>query len=314
VISENKNEERFKLPNLIIGGVHKAGTTSVFTYLSMHPDVCGSSTKEIGFFMPLKYGKEIAPVEEYSKYWEHCEGRKKYLLEASPSYIYGKEIIAERIQKELGSEVKMIFIFRNPADRLFSFYERKKANTYLGKNVSFRDFIEKSMTMSETELDNHRDDEEALFLRGIREGFYIDYLPPWFEKFGERLKILFFEDLKKDSSVFMHDLCQWLNLDFSIYSPADFRVENQTIAYRNKWLHKSLLFINKKFEAFWRKNIRLKRILRSLYKGVNAEDKNRERMSEDDRTYLDKIYSSYNKRLAEFLNEKGIMRLPEWLM
>jgi hypothetical protein len=41
-----------KLPNLIIGGVHKAGTTSVFTYLSMHPDVCGSSTKEIGFLCP----------------------------------------------------------------------------------------------------------------------------------------------------------------------------------------------------------------------------------------------------------------------
>ncbi len=302
-----------QLPNLIIGGVHKAGTTSVFTYLAMHPAVCGSSTKEIGFFMPLKYGKQIGTMQEYSKYWNHCEGNKKYLLEASPSYLYGKEVIANRIQQELGNEVKVIFIFRNPADRLFSFYERKKANTYLDAGVSFKKFVEQSLRLSETELDEHRDDEEALFSRGIREGFYIDYLPPWFDVFGDRLKILFFEDLKKDSSSFMSELCNWLHLDFAIYLPTDFRVENQTIAYRNRWLHKALLFVNKNFESFWRKNVRLKRTLRSLYKGVNAEEAKRERMSDEDRKYLDEIYKQYNTRLALFLRGKGITQLPEWL-
>ena len=312
-MSENKNDGRFRLPNLIIGGVHKAGTTSVFTYLAMHPDVCGSSTKEIGFFMPLKYGKEIDSMQEYSKYWSHCEIGKKYFLEASPSYIYGKEIIAERIQKELGNEVKMIFIFRDPADRLFSFYERKKANSYLGENLSFKDFVQRSMMMSETETDSHRDDEEALFIRGIREGFYIEYLPPWFEKFGDRLKILFFEDLKKDTSAFMRDLCHWLKLDFGIFSVNDFAIENQTIAYRSRWLHKALLTVNKNFESFWRKNVRLKRTLRALYKGVNAEEKGRERMSDEDRKLLNEIYSPYNRRLAEFLRGKGFTQLPEWL-
>jgi hypothetical protein len=167
--------------------------------------------------------------------------------------------------------------------------------------------------MKGVELDNQRDDEEAIFIRGIREGFYIDYLPPWFEKFGENLKILFFEDLKKDSSAFMNDLCHWLGLDFDIYSPADFSVENQTIAYRSKWLHKALLTVNKNFESFWRKNVRLKRTLRALYKGVNAEEKRRERMSDEDRNVLNEIYSPYNKRLAEFLRGKGFTKLPEWL-
>ncbi|HUM46243.1 MAG TPA: hypothetical protein PLD84_04915, partial [Chitinophagales bacterium] len=110
-----------RLPNLIIGGVHKAGTTSVFTYLSMHPEVCGSSTKEIGFFMPLKYGKEIPSMKEYATYFSHCDAAKRYRLEASPSYLYGKEVIAKRILQELGKDAKMVFIFRNPADRLFSF-------------------------------------------------------------------------------------------------------------------------------------------------------------------------------------------------
>jgi len=253
-------------------------------------------------------------MEEYSKYWKHCEGQKRYLLEASPSYIYGKEIIAQRIKKDLGDEVKIIFIFRNPVDRLFSFYERKKANAFLTDNVSFKDYVKKSLQMSETEINEHRDDEEALFMRGIREGFYIDYLIPWMEQFGDHLKIMFFEDLKSDASAFMEEICQWLALDFGVYLPNDFRVENQTIGYRNRWLHKTFLTINKKFEPFWRKNVQLKRTLRALYKGVNAEDKKRENMSDEDRNYLNSIYGPYNKRLADFLKEKGITRLPEWLI
>src|SRR5262249_51448135 len=149
---------------------------------------------------------------------------------------------------------------------------------YLSEKVSFKDFVEHSLTMTETNLDEHRDDEEALFVRGIQEGFYADYLTPWDEKFGDRLKILFFEDLKKNSAAFMADLCQWLGLNFNVYSAGDFVVENQTIAYRNRWLHKSLLAVNKKFEPLWRKNVGLKRTLRGLYKRVNAQDGAREKM------------------------------------
>lgn len=302
-----------KLPNLIIGGVHKAGTTSVYTYLSMHPDVCGSSAKEIGFFMPLKYGKEIPPMSEYAAYFSHCSGVKRYRLEASPSYLYGKEVIAGRIHSDLGSGVKIVFIFRNPADRLFSFYERKKANAYLTENISFGDFIRKSETFADNELDDYRDDEEALFMRGIKEGFYIDYLPEWMDLFGNDLKIMFFEDLKKDAPGFMKDLCGWLNLDFSRYKPEDFVIENQTIAYKNRWMHKTMLGVNKKFESFWRKNVGLKRTLRSLYKKVNASSGGREKMNAEERRHLDELYQPYNRRLAEFLRGKGITQLPDWL-
>jgi len=302
-----------KLPNLIIGGVHKAGTTSVYTYLSMHPDVCGSSAKEIGFFMPLKYGKEIPPMSEYSAYFSHCAPGKRYRLEASPSYLYGKDLIADRIRSELGSGVKIVFIFRNPTDRLFSFYERKKANAYLTQNTSFGDFIRKSETFADDELEDYRDDEEALFMRGIKEGFYVEYLPDWINLFGDNLRILFFEDLKKDAAGFMKNLCDWLNLDFSVYKPEDFVIENQTIAYKNRWMHKTMLGINKKFESFWRKNVGLKRTLRSLYKKVNASSGRREKMNAEERQYLDELYKSHNRRLAEFLRGRGITQLPDWL-
>lgn len=302
-----------QLPNLIIGGVHKAGTTSVFTYLSLHSDVCGSVTKEIGFFMPLKYGKDIPALSEYASYFSHCHQNKRYRLEASPSYLYGKETIARRIQKELGTEVKIIFILRNPVDRLFSFYERKKANAYLGKETSFTAFIKKSQELAISEIDDHREDEEALFIRGIKEGFYIDYLPCWLEIFGDNVKILFFENLKEDTSAFMADLCQWLNIDFRLYRPEDFKIENQTIGYKNRWMHKAMLELNKNFESFWRKNVGLKRTLRSLYKKVNASESSREKMSFDERDYLETLYAPYNKRLVTLLRNKGITQLPAWL-
>lgn len=302
-----------KLPNLIIGGVHKAGTTSVFTYLSLHPEVCGSSTKEIGFFMPLRYGKEIPTMENYAGYFSHCDASRRYRLEASPSYLYGKEVIAARIQKELGKGVKMVFIFRNPADRLFSFYERKKANAYLSEKVSFREFVDKSVAFAGTEPGEHREDDDALFMRGISEGFYIDYLPAWFDLYGDNLKIMFFEHLKKDASGFMRELCRWLDLDFSTYKPEDFAIENQTIAYKNRFVHKTLLSVNKKFESFWRKNVGLKRTLRSMYKKVNANAGGREKMNAEERDYLEKIYQPYNQKLADFLKGKGMTNMPDWL-
>ena len=45
-----------RLPNLVIAGVPKAGTTSLFNYLAQHPDICPSDVKETRYFEPLRYG------------------------------------------------------------------------------------------------------------------------------------------------------------------------------------------------------------------------------------------------------------------
>ena len=49
-----------KRANLIVAGVSKCGSTSLFSYLAAHPDVCGSNVKETQFFMPLKFDKARA--------------------------------------------------------------------------------------------------------------------------------------------------------------------------------------------------------------------------------------------------------------
>ncbi|MCS6991201.1 MAG: sulfotransferase domain-containing protein [Chitinophagales bacterium] len=301
------------LPNLIIAGVHKAGTTSVFTYLALHPQVCGSTIKEIGYFMPLRYGGPLPKWETYLSHWHHCRNEVKYRLEASPSYLYGGEAIAEAIARMLGPEVRILILLREPVERLFSFYERKKVNAFLPSHLNFRQFAEQSLQRAELLPDLGGDDVESLLRRGFREGCYVDFLPAWLDRFGPRLRLMFFEHLRQDTAAFMRDLCQWLDLDFSAYRPQDFAVENQTTGVRFAWLHRSLLTVNKKFEVFWRRNVGLKRTLRSLYKRINAVESRRERLADDDRQWLETAYLPYNRRLAVLLKQQGITTWPEWL-
>ena len=54
-----------RLPNLVIVGVGKAGTTSLFHYLRQHPDICGSDIKELRFLNPLRRGEPLAPLARF---------------------------------------------------------------------------------------------------------------------------------------------------------------------------------------------------------------------------------------------------------
>ncbi len=299
------------LPNLIIAGVHKAGTTSVFTYLSRHPAVCASSKKEIGFFMPLKYNHPIPDIKEYSAFFSHCDNNRKYILEASPSYLYGNEKIREELKRNL-KDVKLIVILRNPTERLFSFYESIKTNGRLQNKDSFKSFVEKSINfVGKTDLE--KTPENEFYLRGVEEGIYINYLTYWLEAFNSaNFKIFFFEDLKNDTSGFMKKLCNWLNIDFLVYQQNDFKIDNKTTSYKAGNVHRLAYKFYMRMEPFWRRNVQLKRKLRDFYKYFNASSY-KNKLSDEDRNYVDSFYSKYNTELKNKLLKSGINNLPNWL-
>ena len=78
----------------IIAGVNKAGTTSLFVSLSTHPDVAPSSIKETGYFLPARYGAPLEPASVWDGYFADAGDRPVH-LEATPSYFYGAERVAE---------------------------------------------------------------------------------------------------------------------------------------------------------------------------------------------------------------------------
>lgn len=295
-----------RLPNLFIGGVHKAGTTSLFVYLSKHPEVGASHIKEIGFFMPLRDGESLPPIENYKSYFSHCKD-ERYVMEASPSYIYGKEKIADAIHQHCG-KAKIIMILREPIDRLGSFYNHIRSKAMLEENVDMYTFIQKSLEG----INDHS--KQDYFTRGVREGFYSDYLSPWFEKYGNDLKIVFFDDLKTRPMELTKEICEWLGISTDVFTPSDFTVENKTVYYKNKSVHKLILTVNKKLESFWRRNHGLKKKLRSFYYVFNANKSSGETIDARTLKLLNELYSPYNVQLLKMLQQHGYKNLPSWLV
>lgn len=298
-----------RLPNLIIGGVNKAATTSLFMYLSEHPAICPSSIKEVQYFLPLRYGAlELPPIEEYAQYFDACDN-SKYVMEATPGYFYGGMSVAQAIKEQLG-DIRIIHLFRNPVDRLFSFYKFKKSMLELDRNISLEEYVRTCESLPSSERKKRKNN----VYWGVEGGFYADYINDWFDVFDENhLKILFTGYLKDDPALILTEICKWLGIDYTEFlASAELSLENRTVYYKNRLLQRLALLINWSAETYWRSHPRLKRALRRMYYSVNG-DSNNETMSESIREYLESVYKPYNKRLAYELTNRGYLNLPNWL-
>ena len=106
-------------------GAPKAGTTSLFYYLTEHPQIYPSKFKETRFFLDEKlYNKGFQFYLE--KYFPKSENYK-IRGEGTPAYLGNCEIVAPRIKKTLeGNEPKFIIILRDPVERAWSNYQHRK--------------------------------------------------------------------------------------------------------------------------------------------------------------------------------------------
>jgi hypothetical protein len=294
-----------RLPNLIIAGVHKAGTTSLYSYLGKHPQICPSFRKEIGFFVPLMFDREIPALEEYSKYFTHC-GNEYFRMEASPSYLYGKEKIAEAIRKAI-PDAKIIVILRDPTDRLLSFFSRAVSKSALPEDIGLNDYL----SVSKQKINSA---EHDVYSRGVREGLYIEYIRPWQRAFGHNMKVVFFDDLQQSALGLTRNICAWLGLDTTCLESQDFSVENKTRQYRYRKLHRYVKDVYMKSEAFWREHYRLKQRLRNIYNMFNADAASTLRtVDEAGIAKLRALYEPYNQELKVFLESNNYASLPRWL-
>ena len=102
-----------KLPDFIIIGTAKSGTTSLYNYLKQHPDIIGSKVKEIHFF-DSKFSKGI----NWYKMFFPLISTRKLTFEATANY-YTYTDIPERI-RNMNGNTKLIMIFREPLARAYS--------------------------------------------------------------------------------------------------------------------------------------------------------------------------------------------------
>src|SRR5215210_1748036 len=122
------------LPNFLVIGAGKSGTTSLYHYLRQHPDVYMSPVKEPLFFaaeggrirFPGPDGRMISRaanpgavtrMKDYRALFAGVSG-KKAVGEASPQYLYTPE--APLRIKHYVPEAKLIAVLRNPVERAYS--------------------------------------------------------------------------------------------------------------------------------------------------------------------------------------------------
>lgn len=105
------------LPNLIVIGGQKCGTTSLHFYLAAHPQISMSATKELDFFASWGWRRGLAWYE--SQFPEPARVRG----ESSPSYTAFPHVpgVSERMRRTL-PEVKLIYLVRDPVERMISEY------------------------------------------------------------------------------------------------------------------------------------------------------------------------------------------------
>ena len=117
------------LPDFVIIGAAKAGTTSLYGWLSEHPFVAAASQKEVHFFdynycRGVDWYRKHFPPQRAREQFASEHGRGFLTGEASPSYI-SHDWAPERLAQSL-PEVKLLVVLRNPVDRAYSQFQMSR--------------------------------------------------------------------------------------------------------------------------------------------------------------------------------------------
>jgi Sulfotransferase domain len=300
------NKEKKILPNLIIAGVNKAGTTSLFTYLSKHKEVFSSEIKETCFYLTERYNEESEPLENYYKHFEKHNGQK-IIMEATPGYFYGDQKLVNRIRKEIDN-VKVIVVLREPVTRLISHFKFVKSRLQLDKNMSFETYINKCKSFTKEDFKTRSLDPYF----GLKGGEYIEYIEVWKPFFPDNFMLIDFDNLKKNPLQVLTDISNWIGIDPSPFELLTYEIENKTKSFGNKFFHGIALKVNDSLERTFRKNPNLKKKLREQYFKINGK-KSEEKISQEEIENLENYFDSFNKRLKEYLKNNNFTIIPQWL-
>lgn len=293
-----------RMANFIIAGTDKAGTTSIFVYLSQHAEVCASSEKETNFFRREFAADESDCVSEYAQYFELCTDNTPILTEASPAYLREADSVVPRMH-DLVPDVKLLFILREPVARLYSSYNFHVGRLNIPEDLSFSQYVADCLQFERQQACHNGADLDDWYLKVLGSGCYARYLKTYAGSFpASNIKVMFFEELQDDPKKFMGDLSDFLSIDREFWSDFDFRKENVTFSARNPLLQKIALRVNSAAEKTLRRRPGLKRGLVNLYKKINQKREGYEQMPLAIEQELQDFYASANRELSEMLGRE----------
>ena len=218
------------LPDFLIIGAQKGGTTSLYLYLNEHPNIGGAVIKEVSFFdknyaLGLPWYRAQFPTPLRKLYTRDIRKQNYIVGEASPGYLVYPHA-PERIASVL-PRVKLIALLRNPVERAYSQYRHNVERGY--ESLSFTDAIdaEEERTQAEKEkvLSNPGYNSTAFFRYSyLARGVYVNQLKHWLDFFPqEQLLILKSEELNAEPQAIFQQTLAFL--DVPVLIPDSLRKE-----------------------------------------------------------------------------------------
>ncbi|MEM5564591.1 sulfotransferase [Psychroserpens sp. AS72] len=271
------------LPDFIIGGAMKSGTSTIHNILEKHPKVF-IPKKEIGFFdidnilehsdfnffadnKWVSQSMEKDPEKMWSWYQEKFKGNESCLMgEDSTTYLASK-IAAKRISLQK-KDIKLIFVLRQPSLRAYSNYyhllRTGRATHSFEDTLRFNPFTVINRSLYKEQIES-----------------YYKFIPK------SRIKVVLFEDLIENQEAVIKELCQFLNLNFDEL-PAD-----------SLNIHSNKASVPKSITRQFQKNA----LLRSLANAKYANDLPFKSLTEiKQRPFIikaiNKVYGKINPKLA----------------
>jgi hypothetical protein len=209
------------MPNFLLIGAAKSGTTSLYHYLRQHPHIYMSPVKEPKFFCfegdrPNFQGpgdeeeinrKCVTTIEAYRALFREVADETA-VGEASSMYLYYSKA-PERIRHHIPG-VRLIAVLRNPVERAYSSY----LHCVRDRGEPLGDFAE-----ALREEENRINKGWGPLWHYKTAGFYADQLRRYFDTFERgQIRIYLYEDLKTDAADVLEDIFGFLGVDDS-YTP-----------------------------------------------------------------------------------------------
>lgn len=212
------------LPDYIVIGCKRGGTTSLFNYLVDHPGILrmypmSRGLKSTDFFFKregrsIRWYRSHFPSERYRRRLAKKIGYRAVSGEASPYYVWDPRVAAKL--RAVAPDTKCILLLRDPAKRAWSHFQERSENHT--EPLTFAQAIEAEDDRLEGELEKMLADPDYYseahdFFSYRSRGVYAPQIRNWLEHFPrEQLLVIYAEDLYRDTTETFGQVCDFLGV------------------------------------------------------------------------------------------------------
>ena len=227
-------------PNLFILGAAKCGTTSMYEYLSGHPQVFMSQRKEPRYFSPDLAGdgdtRRLRHPQDLPRYLALFAGagRAQRIGEGTVQYLYSRD--APGLIHAFDPNAYLIVMFRDPVEMMYSLH----AHYVAAGNEPLADFAAAVAAEEPRRAGGSVNGVNSSLMVYSDRARFGEQLARWYEVFGrERIHVTVLDDLKRDPAAEFRRVLEFLQVD-PAYVPDSFAARNASHVARSNLLRSAL--------------------------------------------------------------------------